>query len=277
MKLDRQYKYLHIDLSGKDKPDVYYDSLATLYDFCALDKKIGIFGLFEEILNSNGVELDAFDLEIDDPKIIWMDYRENYLNSTRPLIEDEDDDDDNEDDEHRMPRIFNMGMFNGDQFEITPWGKFTESDPMNPMNLYEDIHVMHFKGFDFSHMRGLTDSMNNIEGVAKWCIIDKYSAIVCVAKAYTSVEVKKNIEDTIYSNLNHRKFSELEESALEAMYESQELEEDNIILVFPNGEKKTILNPSPKDIIEVDNLLSNVQNCVAFKNGDIYESRKPTE
>jgi hypothetical protein len=231
-----------------------------------------------EILEENDISVDEFDYEIDDPKIIWMDYRENYISSGSNLVEDDEEIDDDSEDDEKMPKIFSMGMFNGaDNYSITPWGKFTDSDPMNPMNLYEDIHVMHFKGFDFSVLRGLENAMNNIEGIAKWRIIDKYSAIICVAKAYTSTEVKKNVEHTIYSNINHRKFSDLEESAIEAMQESQEIEEDHIILVFPNGEKRTIINPSKQDIVDVDNLLNNVANCVAFKNGDIYESGKSTE
>lgn len=272
MKLDKQYRFIHINLSGENKPEIKYDSLKTLYDFCLRDKRLGLFGIFEDVLTENGIDVEDINDEIDDPKIIWMDYRENYLISERNVLEEIDDDD--EDEDEKIPRIFSMGMFNGmqqDQNSITPWGKFTDLDPMNPMNLYEDIHVMHFKGFDFSHMRGLESSMNNIEGIARWSIIDKYSAIICVAKVYTSAEVKKNVEDTIYFNLGHQKFSNLEESALQAQMESEELEEDHILLVFPNGEKRTIINPSEQDVAEVSNLLNNVQNCIAFKNGDIYE------
>ena len=270
LKLDKQYKFLHINIYNTTTK-LSYDSIATLHTFSVLDKKFGIYGVFDEVLNTFNINTNDDLDELDDPQISWMDYKENYVpdNKDKDLTDDINDDDD---EDGGMPKFLPIGMFGGEQYEVTPWGKFVPADPLNPMNLYDDIKVMHLKGFSFNDIMRLEVTMNSIHGVARWFLIDNYSAIICMAKAYTSTEVIHNIEEVIYTNLGKHKFSKLEESAIEAQQESEEMKEENIILVFPNGSKKVITNPSPQDIVDVENTLSSIDNSIAFKNGEIYES-----
>lgn len=250
-----------------------YDSLSTVSNFCIVDKKHGIHSMFDSLLEENDIEINPFTNEIDeDPQIVWMDYRENYVLNKREFIGANDDDDDDDDDEV-MTKFFPIGMMGGDVHEVTPWGKFLESDPMNPMHIYEDIKVMHFKGFSFEDLVRLELTMNAIRGIARWSIIDKYSAIICIAKLYSSAEVTQQVENVIFNNLNIKKFSAFEESAITAQKESESFKTDHILLVFPNGERKLIESPVEQDFIDVDNVLNNIKNSIAFRGGEIYEAR----
>lgn len=277
LKLDDQYKYLHINF-GEEEYNIKYDSLNTVRNFCILDKKVGIWGIFKNVLEENDLEIDPFVNIVEDPKISWMDYRSNYL--IKKDYTDIDDDDDDEiimaslkDDEigDSMPRFIPFGMGMQDEYKITPWGKFLESDPMNPMNLYDEIHVMHCRGFNLEDLLRLEATMNSIRGITRWTIIDKYSIIICISKTYSASEVKFNVEETIYNNLNCKKISKFEESAIIGQGESEKNKTDHLLLIFPNGEKQLIENPTAQDINDVDNILSNMKNCIVFKNGALYE------
>jgi len=257
---------------GKNKNEVLYDSLQTLYGIATIDKTTGLYPLFNEILEKEYMPIKDFFDDDCEPEIIWMDYRENYIIPDKISNSITDDIGEDDEDEEGFPRIFNMGMFGGQELiNITPWGRFTDNDPMNPMNLYDDIQVIHFKGFDFSAFRGLESAMNSIRGVAKWSIIDKYSAIICIAKHYNLTEVKKNVENVIYSSLNFKKFNTYDELAIEAQLMSEQSEEENFVIVFPNKTLKKISNPSDQDIKDVNDILINIPDCLIFKNGDLYE------
>lgn len=273
LKLDSQYRFLHINFNENDS-DLKYDSLNTVRNFCILDKKVGIWGIFRNILEENDLEINPFVNIIEDPKVIWMDYRTNYLGPKKDFNDEMIDDIDDEEDDEQGPRFLPIGMFGGqDRYDMTPWGKFIDSDPMNPMNLYDEIHVVHFRGFSFEDLLRLELTMNSIRGVARWSMIDKYSAIICVSKTYTSQEVKQNVEDTLYANLNHKKLSTLEEASLIAQHKSESNKTDHFLIVYPNGNEQLIENPSEQDVNDVDNLLQSMGNCIVFKNGEIYEGR----
>lgn len=270
-KLNKEFKYIHINILDKDTTQIKYDSISTLYSMALIDKTSGLYHLFNTVLEKEYMPVEDMLISDYDPEIIWMDYRENYLIDRMPSIDPNDDIDDN-DEEESFPKIFGIGAFNQNELvNITPWGKFTENDPMNPMNLYEDIQVLHLKGFDFSYFRGLENVMNSIDGVAKWSIIDRYSAIICVARHYNLTDVKKNVEETIYETLNYKKFNKFTSVAADAQHISDNMEEDNFIVVFPDKTTKVIKNPSEDDVKDVNKLYEDMPDCIIFKNGELYE------
>jgi len=283
-RLDKRYLYLHFDLPSNKKIFGITASSSAAVD-TLIDQVLN--GEFLKALNSLTPNYKPTTPEIfDSIEISWANYKTNYLDTIVSKMDDDDiidDNDDDDDEETGGPlMMFPPGAFRQENsHHYTPWGKFSDSNPLSPLNLYE-LNVVNFKGFNIHDIPDWQDIINSARGVAIFSMIDKYSILIATAKSYTFREVRLNVENAIYKALNISNTvngsNGVEEYILEIQAESKKKFEsgiDNFAIVFNNEEFSVdmIDHPSDKDESDINGLLTQLNDIVVFKNGEIYDGK----
>lgn len=308
LRLDKRFRFFHIDLLPEDKNFSFnYDSLATLDQLIAYNNSIG-FGILlnnakpiyntnieegeqmteDEKINNNTDDHVSQYKEISkktEVLIAFEHYKINYIDKDKDKgLYEPDDNDDSDDEDSDDPEL--MGMI--PQFvrigqekpvHYTPWGRFDTDNPLSPVNLYE-LRAMHFKGFTSKSIPNFSKLMSNIEGIAIWGQIDPYFIVIAPAKLYDFSIVRENIEAAIYGALNvsiKKEPKNIDQYIIEiaeksgSMFENDGIE--NYAIIFPNKDftVEWIENPTEKNEEDVCKLFSQIKDLIIFKNGEIYE------
>lgn len=274
--LDSRYQYFLIEVAF-GKGYLSYKDFDTLRLIKNSARTLLLDSIILKELQQNGLVWLPLK-KYEDIQIIWMDYKENYFDDSRPnklSVEDIlNDDDDDENGIFELPvKIFNMNEEARKNMHNTPWGQFAKDDMHSPLNMY-DLQIAHLKGFNIEDVNNIEHILSNVNGVAKFHILDRYAIIIAPAKAYSTSEVKLNVQHALYHALgfDEEVYAGIEEDTW--CKKSKELFDsgkENYILLLPNGQAQIIYDMSSESEQKILSLIKTVENVIVVKNGEFYE------
>ena len=273
--LDKRYLWFHIDLPpNKNDFIMTYDTEETVRSV-----KSAIIKSYHDV----GSEKASADSHVRQPAhdamIAWKHYKTNYLTVENDSNLNDDDDDEIDDTDDEILMMPNFLKLNQEPIcHFTPWGKIEADNPLSPVHLY-DLQVALFRGFSVKTIPNFKALIDEIEGIAMWAILDRYSIVIAPAQTYQSIEVKVNVERAIYQALGLTMGSSVideGEYILSIGEQSAELfaeGTENLIVVFPepNFAVEVIENPNEEDFKQADAMFDQVEDIIIFKNGEFYE------
>lgn len=124
--------------------------------------------------------------------------------------------------------------------QFTPFGDFHKDDPANPFNLYDEFYWGYLIGLSVNDprflvydtiTRGWEFTLDFIQGIAVWKVVDPHRIIVVPAKYYCWETVRKEIESRLIDEISIK-----ENKLIEECHKlSHQLQDQHVVIVMPNG------------------------------------------
>ena len=202
-------------------------------------------------------------------RIIWEKYEHNNSDSYNPTDEDYLSLESN--------RELDLVKHLSSKIDCTPLGEFSTKDPLNPINMYDEFYYANLVGFNINNPNFIVKfnkdksylSLDLIEGIAAWKIINPHKLFIIPAKYYDFNDLKTQIEKALMldSLSSNEKIRDCKKVSDDLKTENKE----HFVLLLPNKEQvsRTIDDENYPDLLnDAKEIFTNdPENCYLLING----------